>query len=120
VSRRRKPTELDRERQIRVGFVKLKEMLARDPELARRTHAALTGRLAAPDLEEETDVSNEEQVSIRLPTELLDRAEKLARKLAADPTHSTVFRVTRAAALRMALLRGVEALEADLASKGKK
>lgn len=65
-------------------------------------------------------MSNEEQVSLRLPTALLDRAEKIARKMAADPTHSTVFRVSRSAALRMALLRGVEALEADHASKSKK
>jgi hypothetical protein len=74
---------------------------------------------APPDLEEPT-MSNEEPVSIRLPTALLDRAERLAKKLAADPTHSSVFRVTRAAALRMALLRGVEALEEDLAKKVKK
>jgi len=120
VKRRRKPTELARERRIRAGFAKLKEMLARDPELARRTHAALTGRLAAPDLEEVTDVSNEEQVSIRLPTDLLDRAEKLAQQFARDPSHASVYRVSRAAALRMALLRGVEALEADLAAKRKR
>lgn len=115
----RRPTDLARERRIRRAFATLKDALARNPELARRTRAALAGRLPAPDLEKPT-MSNEKQVTIRLPTALLDRAENLARKLAADPAHSTAFRVTRAAALRMALHRGIEALEADLTAKAKK
>ncbi len=117
--KRRQPTDLARERRIRSTLGRLRERLAHDPELARRTHAALTGRLAAPDLEEQT-MTNEDQVTIRLPKGFLERTEKLAKKLAADPTHSTPFRVSRAAVLRMALLRGVEALEADLAAKAKK
>lgn len=56
--------------------------------------------------------ANEEQVSIRLPPALLERADKLTRKLSADPAHAA-FRVTRAAVLRLALIRGIEALEAD-------
>jgi hypothetical protein len=117
--RPRRPTDLVRERRIRATLRSLKEALDRDPELARRTHAALTGRLAAPDLEEQT-MSNEDQVTIRLPKGFLERAERVAKKLAADPAHSTPFRVSRAAVLRMALLRGVEALEADVAAKAKK
>jgi hypothetical protein len=54
---------------------------------------------------------NEEQVSIRLPKALLKRAEKLA----ADPEHA-VLGVTRAGVLRLALLRGIEALEAETRS----
>ena len=42
---------LAHERRIRTNLAKLKEMLAKDPELARRTHAALAGRIPAPDLE---------------------------------------------------------------------
>ena len=49
---RRKIVDLARERRIRTNLAKLKEMLAGNPELARRTHDALTGKLAAPDLEE--------------------------------------------------------------------
>jgi len=116
---RRKTIELARERRIRTNLAKLKEMLSKDPELARRTHAALAARIPAPDLEG-TTMTNEEQVSIRLPAGFLERVGKLARRLAKDPTHSTPFRVTRAAALRMALLRGVEALEADFKDKAKK
>jgi len=116
---RRKPIDLARERRIRTNLAKLKEMLAKDPELARRTHAALAGRIPAPDLEGIT-MTNEEQVSIRLQKGFLERVEKLARKLAKDPTHSMPYRATRASTLRLALLRGVEALEADLAEKAKK
>jgi hypothetical protein len=113
---RRKPIDLARERRIRTNLAKLKEMLAKDQELARRTHAALAGRIPAPDLEEPT-MTNEEQVSIRVPRGFLERVEKLARRLAKDPRHSTAYRVTRASTLRLALLRGVEALEAEQAAK---
>jgi len=51
---------------------------------------------------------NEEQVSIRLPKALLKRAEKLA----AGPEHDALG-VTRAGVLRLALLRGIKALEAE-------
>jgi predicted DNA-binding protein len=61
---------------------------------------------------------NEEQVSIRLPAELLGRLEKLARRLAADPLRGALG-VTRAAVLRLALTRGIEILEAET-QKGRK
>ena len=54
---------------------------------------------------------NEEQVSIRLPKSVLKRAEKLA----ADPEHEALG-VTRAGVLRLALLRGIEALETEARS----
>jgi predicted DNA-binding protein len=57
-------------------------------------------------------VSNEEQVSIRLPVELLARAEKLAPQIATAPGMAA-FRVTRAAVLRMALERGLLLLEKE-------
>jgi hypothetical protein len=56
--------------------------------------------------------ANGEQVSIRLPEAWLERAEKLSRKLKDDPAHG-VSRVSRAYVLRLALLRGIEALEAE-------
>jgi len=62
---------------------------------------------------------HEEQVSIRLSPALLERLEKLTRRLAADPERSP-FGVTRAAVLRAALLRGIEALEADHPTRSKR
>jgi len=96
----------------------MKETLVENSELARRTQDVLTGRLSAPDLEGPT-MANGEQVSIRLPEAWLDRAEKLSRKLKGDPAHGA-SRVSRAYVLRLALLRGIEALEVELAAKSKK
>ena len=113
---RRKIVDLARERRIRTNLAKLKEMLAGNPELARRTHDALTGKLAAP----RSGGSNGRTTS-RFRFEcrgvFLKRVEKLARQIRKDPAHSTTYRVTRASTLRMALLRGVEALEAEQATK---
>jgi len=63
-------------------------------------------------------MTTKEQVSIRLPPELLERFDKLTHRLAADPLRSP-FGVTRAAVVRLALLRGIEVLEAET-QKGKK
>jgi hypothetical protein len=118
MKRRRRPTDLPRERRIRAAFATLKQALEGNPALARRTRAVLAGRLPAPDLEGPT-MSNDEQVAIRLSTALLSRSEKLAQRLATDPSHSA-YRVSRSAVLRMALVRGLEVLEAEQAAKGKR
>ena len=65
-------------------------------------------------------MTNTEQVAIRLPAGFLERVGKIARRLAKDPTHSMPYRATRASTLRLALLRGVEALEADFKANSKK
>ncbi len=51
-----------------------------------------------------------EQISIRLEPELSARAEKLAEALAAR-SEFKAFRMTKAAALRMAMLEGLSVLE---------
>jgi predicted DNA-binding protein len=56
-----------------------------------------------------------DQLSIRLPPELLERFDKLTSRLAADALRGS-FGVTRAAVLRLALTRGIEALEAEVKS----
>src|SRR3984893_5646556 len=50
------------------------------------------------------------QVSLRLPVELLQRADRLAAPIAQEVT---AFRVTRAALLRLALERGLAQLEVE-------
>jgi hypothetical protein len=56
--------------------------------------------------------TQETQVSIRLPQELLDRAERLCARLQGDPVLQ-VLGVTRAAVLRLAVVRGLEVLERE-------
>lgn len=55
-------------------------------------------------------MSKETQVSIRLSEELLRRAEAVARRMAKDPV-TKHLRPTRTAVLRMALEKGLDALE---------
>jgi hypothetical protein len=52
-------------------------------------------------------------VSIRLPTAVLERLEKLTRKLSAD----SQFPIKRADVLRAALMRGIEELESEAGAK---
>jgi len=60
-----------------------------------------------------TEAKHEEQVSIRLPTAVLERLEKLTRKLSAD----SQFPIKRADVLRAALMRGIEELESEAGAK---
>jgi hypothetical protein len=54
---------------------------------------------------------HEIQVSVRLPGDVPDRAEALAEAIANLPEFRA-FRITRAAVLRMAMLEGLQAMEA--------
>ncbi len=49
------------------------------------------------------------QTALRLPDEFLTRADKLCVRIANDP----MVRVTRSAVLKMAISRGLDALEAE-------
>jgi hypothetical protein len=58
-----------------------------------------------------TTMTNEVQVTIRVPADVLERAEELARKLATEVPEYRAFRTTRATVLRLAMLSGLEVLE---------
>lgn len=58
----------------------------------------------------------EVQVSIRLPKELLERAEGLVDALRKNPDN-VLLGLTRATVLRLAILRGLDALEAEKGGK---
>lgn len=60
--------------------------------------------------EPQLDMSNETQVSVRLPADVPQRAEDLAELLSGLPEFQA-FRMTRAAVLRMAMIEGLAALE---------
>lgn len=48
---------------------------------------------------------------IRLPTELIDKAEEMLPRVAPDPEVAAVGRVTRTSVLRMALANGLKTME---------
>ena len=54
-----------------------------------------------------------EQVSLRLPVATLQRAEALRAKVHAESAVSTVAPITRATVLKLAVIRGLEALERE-------
>ena len=57
-------------------------------------------------------VTEETLTSLRLPKPLLDRAEALVAKLKKKPEFA-VQRITRSTVIRLALMRGLDALEAE-------
>ena len=52
-------------------------------------------------------------VPIRLPTGVVERADGLIDAMAADPKLAALGTVTKAVVLRVALVRGLELLEAE-------
>jgi len=102
--------DLARERRIRRHLAKLRGLLDADPGLDERTRAMLAGEIPCPDLEE--PMAHDAAVNLRLPQALLDRAEALVPALEAD-VKLQASRVTRAVVIRLALARGLEALEAE-------
>lgn len=58
------------------------------------------------------DMSSDETVNVRLPTELLKRAEALVAELEKDSQLRVMGRVSRSTVLRLAVWKGIEALEA--------
>jgi predicted transcriptional regulator len=53
------------------------------------------------------------QASIRLEVSLAERADRLAERLATSRPDMRAFGVSRAATLRLAMLRGLDALESE-------
>jgi hypothetical protein len=52
-------------------------------------------------------------VAIRVAPDILRRADKLLPKIAGDRTLATVGRITRSTVLKLALMRGLDALEQE-------
>ena len=102
---------------VRAAEARLDRLLADHPELRDRTAAMLAGDLPCPDLEEPMAVTRNPQspVNIRLPQSLLDRADALVPVAGQAPELATQTTITRADVLRLAVLRGLAALEAELA-----
>lgn len=57
-------------------------------------------------------MANDVQKAIRLPGDALKRAERLARRLAAKPEYGGL-RMSTAAVLRLAMLRGLDEMERE-------
>jgi hypothetical protein len=62
-------------------------------------------------------MTNDMQVAIRLPGEAVSRAGRLSKILAGRPAYAA-WRMTPSAVMRLALLKGLDLLEAEAAKKG--
>ena len=62
----------------------------------------------------------EKPIPIRLPVSILQRADALIPKVEFLPEFTLAARVSRAAVLRLALLRGLAMLEAETSTKRRK
>ena len=62
-------------------------------------------------------VKASDKLTLRVTPDVSRRADALLRKLAKDPAVHGLTRITRAAVLKRALLRGLEALESEYGGK---
>lgn len=62
-------------------------------------------------------MDNNKQVAIRLPREVVSRAGRLTKLLAGLPAYAA-WRMTPSGVMRLALLRGLDVLEAEARRKG--
>lgn len=95
------PVDLGKERRIRSKLAELSDLLESGAVDKRRTRAMLAGELPM-------STSKDAATTLRLPTELLARVDRLAEHLAGPDG-----KASRSVALRVAIERGIAALEAD-------
>ena len=102
--------DLDRERRVRAHLDDLRDLLDGEPDLAERTHEMLAGELPCPDLEDET-MAERPLESVRLPADLMERAEALVPLMKKDGELAAFGRVSKSSVVRLALHRGLVSLE---------
>ncbi|MCA9000545.1 MAG: hypothetical protein KDB61_01385 [Planctomycetes bacterium] len=96
---------------------RLGQTIEQNPEIAERTARYLVGELEGDPMPEKENTGD---AIVRVPRELADRCEALLPSLNADPEIRALGkRVSRAMAVRLALLRGIEALERKAKTNGK-
>jgi len=101
----------------------IRRTLAEHPEVRERTAALFAGDPTTGDLDalQEESMATQAPLTVRVPQALVDRIDALVPLLADAPELATAANVTRADALRLCVLRGLEALEAEYKpAKGKR
>lgn len=116
------PVDLARERRIRGTLDELRALLTDNPDLAVRTDAMLAGELCCPELlGVNMAATDRHPTSLRLHPDMLERADLLRSLMEEDPEYKAIGRgVSRALVLRVAVLRGLEALEKKYGGAKKK
>jgi predicted DNA-binding protein len=98
--------DLAKERRINGLIGRLNAKMGVNPDFDQRTWAMLNGELPM--------VRQPLPTSLRLPEPLIERLDRLAEQMNADPQRGLERRHKRSDALREALIRGISELESDL------
>lgn len=93
---------------VQAAMARLEAVLVANPSIAGRTAAYLNGNLKGEPMELVKDTK-----ALRVPDEFNERADALIEPLAKDTQRRAFGRVSRAAVLRLAIAKGLEALEAE-------
>lgn len=112
--------DLARERRLRALDERMADLMAENPRLTERTHAMLAGDLACPVVEDSMpgrEGGQEESLALRLPSQLLARVDTMAETLKAYPEILAWGRPSRSAVIRLALARGLDAIEREIEQK---
>ena len=95
----------------------IRRTLREHPEVRERTAALFAGDPTTGDLDalrpQEENMATLRAIPVRLPEALVDRLDALVPLLADAPELAMKANVTRADALRLCVLRGLEVLEAE-------
>lgn len=95
----------------------IRRTLDEHPEARERTAAFLAGDPTERDLDalrtQEDEMPTYSPLTVRVPTPLVARLDALVPQLADAPELATSATVTRSDALRLCVLRGLEALEEE-------
>jgi hypothetical protein len=114
---RREGSDVERYRRNAQRLDRVAQVLRDNSNLAARTGAMLRGELDAPDLREPTMPKKEPKyantwVMVRLPRDLVQRAEALWESLTVDRRVKLAGRRSATSATRLLLLRAIDSAEA--------
>lgn len=113
---RQKASDAGRQRRNAERLDRVAQALRENPKLAARTGAMLRGELDAPGLRDPTMPAKEPKyandwVMVRLPRDLVKRAEALWDSLTEDRRVKLAGRRSATTATRLILLHAIEAIE---------
>ena len=108
----KKVVDLEKERRIRANLERLSENLKSNPRLAERTMDALAGTIPGLTMTDDTV-----HIPVRMPAPMLARLEALEPFVKSLPELSLKSKVSRSDLIRIAILKGIEALEKEQESR---
>jgi hypothetical protein len=87
------------------------------PEIGQRTAAFLAGEPSRAVMEDLMDDKLDSTLVLKVHPSMLRRADALQSTLAASPQFQAMGRLTRSAVIRLAILKGLEALEGEVGAR---